>query len=187
MNKPNHYDLCIDENCERKRCVDRRNPQPPAEASQVAEDDLALAHKYALEVANRFSSVPDDRINRHDITNAAHKAYKVGYAARDRLYTNGDDDLPLDQSCYQAGYKYGKEDAEKREREAIADCLRLAEQISALESERDNFKRVLEWYGSEANWVKDVSYHLPNEYCRAELDEGKRAREALGQSAGEES
>ncbi len=25
MRKPSHFDICIDENCERKWCVDRRN------------------------------------------------------------------------------------------------------------------------------------------------------------------
>ena len=40
-----------------------------------------IAHRYACEVATRFSSVPDAEINRHNISKAAELAVLFGFDA----------------------------------------------------------------------------------------------------------
>lgn len=66
MTKPTHFDVCIDENCERKKCVDRRNPPTTKPIAGVEFDEMAVHEQF-----NVFDAAHDFEASEFDFTEGA--------------------------------------------------------------------------------------------------------------------
>lgn len=127
------------------------------------ERDSKAAEEYALRVAKNFSTVPDDKLSRHDIAKAAKCAHEEGIA-------------------------YGRADTEtgKELHFRKAQIEVLEEELTALKATLAVYKEALEFYADRKSWWSSpydyktgMNSNIFEDTESNEIHGGKRAREAL--------